>query len=149
MLEEILDRLDKVRKSGNNYTACCPVHGDKSPSMSITEKEGKVLAHCHSCGANGRDVVEAIGLPIDVLFSEALERTHDPHYMLRKTQDSDDFYIMLAKASIERGERIKYNDQKNLRAVLARRDARKRKGIDQVDNSDWSPFNEQPFDITA
>lgn len=149
MLDEILSRLDKVRKSGNNYTACCPVHGDKSPSMSVTEKDGKVLAHCFSCGANGRDLVEAIGLPIDVLFSEKLERTFDPNYMLKKTQDSDDFYIMLAKASVERGERIKYSDQKNLRAVLARRDQRKSKGIDQIDNTDWSPFNEQPFGISA
>ena len=145
MLDEILDRLEKVRKSGKGYTACCPVHGDKSPSMSLTEKDGKVLAHCHSCGANGKDLVSALNLPVDVLFADKLESTYDPDYMLKKTRDSDDFYILLAKASIERGERIKYNDLKNLRVVIARRDARKRKGIDQMDNSDWNPFKEADY----
>lgn len=145
MLAEILDRLDKVRRSGDKYTACCPVHGDKTPSMSIVEKEGKVLAHCHACGANGRDLVEAIGLPIDVLFSEKRELLHDPNWLLKKTRDEDDGIIMIAKAALERGERMKYSDRKNLKVVLARRDERKRKGIDQIDNSDWNPLKEQAF----
>jgi DNA primase len=30
MLEEILGRLDKVKKAGKNYVACCPVHQDNT-----------------------------------------------------------------------------------------------------------------------
>ena len=70
MIERFLERLEKVRKSGKGYRACCPVHKDKHPSMSIAEKDGKVLCYCFSCGATGQSVAEALGLPIGALFSE-------------------------------------------------------------------------------
>ena len=57
MLHEILERLDKVKKFGGKYLACCPVHNDRNPSMSVTEKDNKVLIYCHACGASGLDVV--------------------------------------------------------------------------------------------
>lgn len=148
MLEEILGRLDKVRKSGKNYTACCPVHDDNSPSMSITEKDGRVLMHCHSCLANGRDVVEALGLPIDVLFAEARERTHDPDWLLKKTEDEDSALIVIAYAGMERGERLKYSDRKALKVSIARRELRKQKGIPQLNMYlDWNPFDENQLPV--
>lgn len=148
MLEEILNRLDKVRKSGKNYTACCPVHDDNSPSMSITEKDGRVLMHCHSCLANGRDVVAALGLPIDVLFAEARERTHDPDWLLKKTEDEDSALIVIAYAGMERGERLKYSDRKALKVSIARRELRKQKGISQLNMYlDWNPFDESQLPV--
>lgn len=39
--------------------ACCPAHNDKNPSLSITEKDGKVLVRCHA-GCKQRDVVDAL-----------------------------------------------------------------------------------------
>ena len=42
-IEEFLLKLEKVKKCGNGYTACCPAHKDKNPSLSITEKDGKIL----------------------------------------------------------------------------------------------------------
>jgi DNA primase len=33
----VLDRLDKVRQLGTHkWTACCPVHDDSNPSMSVS-----------------------------------------------------------------------------------------------------------------
>lgn len=75
MIDAVLERLDKVRKSGNGYVACCPVHGDKNPSMSVTEKDGRVLCYCFACGATGVEVAEAIGLPISVLFEGEFVKT--------------------------------------------------------------------------
>ena len=72
MIEQFLERLDKVRKSGKGYSACCPVHNDRSPSMTITEKDGKVLCYCFSCGATGEAVAEALGLPVSALFEDEL-----------------------------------------------------------------------------
>jgi DNA primase len=37
-LEEILSRLENVKKSGSGYRALCPAHDDKNPSLSITKK---------------------------------------------------------------------------------------------------------------
>lgn len=31
---------------GSYGTACCPAHDDRQPSLSITERDGKLLVHC-------------------------------------------------------------------------------------------------------
>lgn len=74
MVNEILERLDKVRKTGQNkWVACCPVHGDKNPSMGVLEaSDGTVVMHCLSCGAKGTEIVQAVGLPTSVLFAEPM-----------------------------------------------------------------------------
>ena len=47
-------------KTGNGWTAQCPLHDDQTPSLSISSgKDGKVLVHCHA-GCNQRDVFIAI-----------------------------------------------------------------------------------------
>lgn len=35
-----------ARKSGTSWMACCPAHKDRSPSLSITSKGGRVLVKC-------------------------------------------------------------------------------------------------------
>lgn len=67
--EMLLDRLQKVKKIGyNSWKACCPAHPDRSPSLSIREKEdGLVLVKCFAgCGA--LDVITAVGLEFPALF---------------------------------------------------------------------------------
>jgi putative DNA primase/helicase len=34
------------RRTGQGWSACCPAHDDHNPSLSITEKDGRVLVHC-------------------------------------------------------------------------------------------------------
>jgi hypothetical protein len=34
------------RRSGRGWTARCPAHEDKSPSLGLTERDGKLLVHC-------------------------------------------------------------------------------------------------------
>jgi len=47
-LEEVLAKLERVEKNGSSWKALCPVHADKNPSLSISVKDGKILAHCHA-----------------------------------------------------------------------------------------------------
>ena len=44
---EIACALPKYRKSGSGYLACCPAHEDDTPSLSIMERDRKLLVHCH------------------------------------------------------------------------------------------------------
>jgi hypothetical protein len=44
-------QFTEIKKSGVSYTACCPIHGEKSPSLNINEQ--KQLFHCFGCGAGG------------------------------------------------------------------------------------------------
>ena len=47
------------RKVGQGWTACCPAHDDREPSLSIRDADGKVLVRCHA-GCNQRDVIAAL-----------------------------------------------------------------------------------------
>lgn len=132
-MEEILERLERVRKVGSGYRASCPVHGeDKDPSLKIDHKGGKVLLYCFACGASAMEIMRSLDLSIDLLFDEKREFVKDPNWMLRKTQMEDDTLILIAQAAEERGERLKYTDRKALKLALARRDVRNAKGISQV-----------------
>jgi CHC2 zinc finger len=66
---ELISRLQKVRRTGKGtWTACCPAHQDKSPSLSIRETDdGRVLLHCFS-GCDVESILEAVGLTFDDLF---------------------------------------------------------------------------------
>ena len=58
--EFIAGSLDKGRRvKANSYTACCPAHSDKSPSLSITQSADKVLLYCHS-GCSQQEVIDAL-----------------------------------------------------------------------------------------
>jgi hypothetical protein len=71
-LHGILDRLQKVRRVGaDSFTAICPAHDDKSPSLGIKDAGDRVLIHCFS-GCDTADVMAAIGLRLSDLFSEKL-----------------------------------------------------------------------------
>jgi hypothetical protein len=44
-IQEIASGL-RARKSGHGYMAKCPAHKDRTPSLHLTEKNGKILIHC-------------------------------------------------------------------------------------------------------
>lgn len=72
-LQTVLDRLEKVKRRGDNaYKALCPAHDDHHPSLYVTGKDGKVLLHCKSAGCNVETIVAALGLTLKDLFD------HDP-----------------------------------------------------------------------
>src|SRR5215813_2713400 len=61
----------KTNASRGDYWACCPFHGEKSPSFHCEDKKGRY--HCFGCGVSGdhfRFLIEHDGLS----FPEAAER---------------------------------------------------------------------------
>ena len=47
--ETVAKKLDKARRSGNGWAACCPVHDDRNASLSLTDgANGKILVTCHA-----------------------------------------------------------------------------------------------------
>jgi len=61
MLQELLDLLDDVHTAGDGYLARCPAHDDRKPSLSVTEKDGRILLHCHA-GCTYEQVRDALHL---------------------------------------------------------------------------------------
>lgn len=67
--EMLLPRLEGVRRPrAGCWTARCPAHDDRGPSLSVRElDDGRVLLHCFAgCAIN--DVVAAVGLSLVDLF---------------------------------------------------------------------------------
>ena len=64
----------KTNAARGDYWACCPFHGEKSPSFHCEDKKGRY--HCFGCGVSGdhfRFLTELDGLG----FPEAVERIAD------------------------------------------------------------------------
>jgi len=69
-VQQILDRLEGVRPSGEGWSAYCPGHQDNRASLSVAEgNDGRALIFCHA-GCDLSDVVSALGLEISDLFPD-------------------------------------------------------------------------------
>ena len=67
--EALLSRLDKVRRRGaDQWSARCPAHDDKGPSLSVKElPDGRLLLRCFA-GCTVDEVACAVGLDLSDLF---------------------------------------------------------------------------------
>ena len=67
-LETLLSRLKKVKGRRDSWTACCPAHEDRSPSLAIRiVDDGRILLHCFAnCAV--QDIVGAVGMDLTDLF---------------------------------------------------------------------------------
>lgn len=59
MRAAVIARALHASKSGRGWIARCPVHDDRTPSLSITDRGGKVLVHCFG-GCSQAAVVAAL-----------------------------------------------------------------------------------------
>jgi hypothetical protein len=67
-VELLLSRLQKVKGRNGSWTACCPAHNDKGPSLAIREADdGRILLHCFA-GCETLSVVQAVGMDMTDLF---------------------------------------------------------------------------------
>src|SRR6516162_3619500 len=55
--EQIID-LFGAHRAGGSYKALCPAHSDRNPSLSISERNGKILLKCMA-GCVTQDVLAA------------------------------------------------------------------------------------------
>lgn len=61
-IDSILDRLDGVRRTRRGWSARCPAHRDRSPSLSVALGDGgRPLLHCFA-GCEYTEITRALGL---------------------------------------------------------------------------------------
>lgn len=67
---DVVGRRIALKKAGREFKACCPFHGEKTPSFTVSPSKG--FYHCFGCGAHGT----AIGFLMEfdhMSFVEAIE----------------------------------------------------------------------------
>lgn len=141
-IDELLDRIDivevvdhrvKLKRTGKNYSACCPFHDEKTPSFTVSPD--KQFYYCFGCGASGNSV----GFLMDyerLSFPEAVEQLANLAGLEipRETQSSTERAQAQAKKSLYGLlEQTDHYFQEQLRTSPARRhavDYLKRRGLD-------------------
>jgi hypothetical protein len=69
----LLERLDGVIRTGAaRWSARCPAHDDRSPSLSVRVDGDRLLFHCHA-GCGPEDVLAAVGLRWSDLYADRWE----------------------------------------------------------------------------
>ena len=140
-LDEIRDRIPissvigarvswdkrKTNTSRGDWWACCPFHGENTPSFHCEDQKGRY--HCFGCGVSGdhfRFLTELDGLP----FPEAVERiadmagvpmpARDPEAEAREEKRAT-LYDVMEMASAYFAEKLQSADGAKARAYLRER----------------------------
>lgn len=122
---EVIDHRVKLKKSGKNYSACCPFHDEKTPSFTVSQD--KQFFYCFGCGANGN----AIGFVMDyerISFPEAVdtlaktagvevpkEQTKDPKKRAKeeaKEKERKTLYKLMEDANQYYQQQLRHHPQK-------------------------------------
>ena len=103
---DVVERYVPLKRAGANYVACCPFHGEKTPSFTVSQT--KQFYHCFGCGAHGT----AIGFMIEYAGVGFIDAVKDlaqsagmqmpefkPERPRGKTDEGDDLYTLLLKAA--------------------------------------------------
>lgn len=96
-VENLLSRLQNVRKRGNNkWMASCPCHEDKTPSLAIADNAGKILLHCFSQQCAPIEICDVIGINITDLFPPSDD--YDPSKSRHRKEYYDSQQVLEALA---------------------------------------------------
>ena len=114
-IDEFTARFDKVRRvRDGQYTARCPAHDDRNPSLAIAESgDGRILVNCRS-GCSALEVISAIGLDWGDLFPETDKEYRSlASFIGVKPKGSADDYVM--DISRHQSERLSGDDRARLK----------------------------------
>jgi hypothetical protein len=115
---ELAERL-KARPSGSGWVARCPAHADGSPSLSIRERDGKILLHCFA-GCHVEDVCTAMGVRVRDLFSDGHASQPKPRQLREAERRICDLRGRLTQSERDRPVTVIYCNDENLEAGIAR-----------------------------
>jgi len=105
---DVIDSRVPLKKKGKDFMACCPFHGEKTPSFSVSQD--KQFYYCFGCNASG----SALGFLMDyehLGFVEAIEalaaqtgmevprETGDAEHAAERRANVEPLYAVVDKAS--------------------------------------------------
>jgi hypothetical protein len=125
-IDLILSLLSKVkRRQPYQFSAICPAHEDKSPSLSVREKpDGSVLIHCFG-GCSIYEITAALGLDMSDLYPPSELSGREPkrtNSLLKAPQALellDDEANLVAIASAGLGNGVLLSEEDLIRVLKA------------------------------
>ena len=113
---DVIDRRLPLKKAGQNYQACCPFHGEKTPSFTVSPT--KQFYHCFGCGAHGSAIgflMEYGGLSfvdaVKSLADEAGLKVPEDANFQPKPKTGPDLTEFMAKAAAFYKEQLKGSER--------------------------------------
>ena len=133
MIGNLLNRLEKVKGKKGRWTACCPAHADRSPSLAITAlDDGRILLKCFA-GCSAYEIVSAVGMDMQDLFpkeellgkkpdNQAIKSERRPFYAtdLMKIIHFEALITSIAAFDMAEGRQISPKDKKRLKTAFTR-----------------------------
>jgi len=125
-----LNSLEKLRSAGGDkWTSLCPAHNNKTNrTLSIKQNpDGSFVCHCFSCGANGVEVFNALGMTLDELFGYK----DKPIQVITQKQKGEydlDYWVSAIYENTDKAQHS-YKDHKRYKLAKARM-----AGIDNLSN---------------
>ena len=117
---ELIDARVKLKKTGRNYSACCPFHDEKTPSFSVNPE--RQFYYCFGCGAGGnalsflldyerRDFVETVE---GLAHHHGLEVPRDERPVdVQKQKTRRSIYDLLEQSSHYYQQQLRQHPEKN------------------------------------
>jgi len=128
-IENTLSRLDKPRqRQPGQWSARCPAHPDKSPSLSVRETpDGAVLLHCFG-GCETAEIVASLGLELSDLFPPRDKPTGTPKKIANlltagqalELLHTEATLIAIALTNVFKGTAVAETDMTRLRQAAGR-----------------------------
>lgn len=130
-IDDLLDRVDivdvvdsrvKLKRSGKNYSACCPFHEEKTPSFTVSPD--KQFFYCFGCGASGN----AVGFVMDyerLSFPETVEtlarsvgldvpKQVQSEAQIEREQEKKNLYSLMQKANDFYQQQLRHHPSKQM-----------------------------------
>ena len=111
---DVIERYVPLKKTGANFSACCPFHSEKTPSFTVSP--GKQFYHCFGCGANGNAIsflMEYQGMGYVEAVKDLAEDVgmklpdFEPRNVQKKPDADPDLYGVVERASQYFREQLK------------------------------------------
>lgn len=134
---EVVDKRVTLKKSGKNYSACCPFHKEKTPSFSVQPE--RQFYYCFGCGAGGNaigfimnfdqmDFVQAVeslardnGMEVPREESAAATRRQSENSKLFDIlEQANKFYCQQLRKHMQRKSAVDYLISRGLSGEIAR-----------------------------
>lgn len=96
---DVVSNSLELKKNGANFKACCPFHGEDTPSLVVSPQ--KQIWHCFGCGAGG-DAIKFVEEYKKVSFTEAVEDiANDMNFTLTydRTADIKDYKALMEQTN--------------------------------------------------